>query len=78
MYLSISSMLKEAAKHLGLEPYGALSHASVPYIYGFGYGAPLGPDGRVVDTPEVVQAKAAHFAAHAEAAARTAEKSDYQ
>ncbi|KAF3420328.1 hypothetical protein E2986_11315 [Frieseomelitta varia] len=68
----------EAAKHLGLEPYGALSYVSVPYTYGFGYGAPLGPDGRVVDTPEVVQAKAAHFAAHAEAAARTAEKSDYE
>ncbi|XP_058799046.1 pupal cuticle protein-like [Phymastichus coffea] len=32
--------------------------------------APLGPDGRVIDTPEVAQAKSAHFAALAEAAAR--------
>lgn len=34
------------------------------------YGAPLSLDGRVVDTPEVAHAKAAHFAAHAEAKAR--------
>ncbi|XP_025602740.2 cuticle protein 18.7-like [Athalia rosae] len=27
-------------------------------------GAPIGPDGRVVDTPEVAVAKAAHAAAH--------------
>ncbi|XP_035742444.1 pupal cuticle protein-like isoform X1 [Vespa mandarinia] len=40
-----------------------------------GYGghaapAPLGPDGRVVDTPEVAQLKAAHLSALAEANAR--------
>ncbi|XP_076684087.1 uncharacterized protein LOC143377061 [Andrena cerasifolii] len=40
-----------------------------------GYGghaapAPLGPDGRVVDTPEVAQLKAAHLAALADANAR--------
>lgn len=64
-------MLKEAAKNLGLYPYGALAYASTPYAYGFGYGAPLGPDGRVVDTPEVVRAKVAHFAAHADAVAKT-------
>ncbi|XP_043602062.1 cuticle protein 18.7-like isoform X3 [Bombus pyrosoma] len=63
----------EAAKNLGLYPYGALAYASTPYAYGFGYGAPLGPDGRVVDTPEVVRAKVAHFAAHADAAAKTVE-----
>ncbi|KAJ8687670.1 hypothetical protein QAD02_023464 [Eretmocerus hayati] len=28
-------------------------------------GAPIGPDGRVVDTPEVLHAKAQHAAAHA-------------
>ncbi|XP_015591986.1 pupal cuticle protein [Cephus cinctus] len=32
--------------------------------------APLGPDGRVVDTPEVAQLKSAHLAALAEANAR--------
>lgn len=32
--------------------------------------APLGPDGRVVDTPEVAQLKAAHLAALADANAR--------
>jgi len=32
--------------------------------------APLGPDGRVVDTPEVAQLKAAHLNALAEANAR--------
>ena len=32
--------------------------------------APLGPDGRVIDTPEVAQLKAAHLSALAEATAR--------
>ncbi|XP_051161814.1 pupal cuticle protein-like [Leptopilina boulardi] len=47
-----------------------------PQWYGgapIGYGhnpAPLGPDGRVVDTPEVAQLKSAHLSALAEAAAR--------
>ncbi|CAK9806486.1 hypothetical protein ANTPLA_LOCUS4907 [Anthophora plagiata] len=52
---------------------------SAPQWYGGGhpggYGghaapAPLGPDGRVVDTPEVAQLKAAHLAALADANAR--------
>ena len=41
---------------------------SSPLVYSSPYAyapAPLGPDGRVIDTPEVAQAKAAHFAAHA-------------
>nr|XP_031830396.1 cuticle protein 18.7-like [Nomia melanderi] len=59
----------EAAKKLGLYPYGALAYSSIPYAYRYGYGAPLGPDGRVVDTPEVAEAKAAHLAAHAQEAA---------
>ncbi|XP_011496121.1 PREDICTED: cuticle protein 2-like [Ceratosolen solmsi marchali] len=49
----------------------------VPQWYGgpapyalHGAAAPLGPDGRVIDTPEVAQAKSAHLAALAEAAAR--------
>lgn len=50
---------------------------AAPQWYGgaAGYGthaspAPLGPDGRVVDTPEVAQLKAAHLNALAEANAR--------
>lgn len=35
--------------------------------------APVGQDGNVIDTPEVAQAKAAHFAEFAKAAARAAE-----
>ncbi|XP_015174388.1 PREDICTED: cuticle protein 18.7-like [Polistes dominula] len=34
--------------------------------------APLSPDGRVVDTPEVAQAKAAHLAAHARTTSKLA------
>ena len=36
------------------------------YAPAIAYGAPIGADGRVVDTPEVAQAKAAHLAAHAQ------------
>ncbi|XP_053981505.1 cuticle protein 18.7-like [Hylaeus volcanicus] len=64
----------EAAKKLGMYPYGALAYSSIPYAYKYGYGAPLGPDGRVIDTPEVAEAKAAHFAAHAQQAAKPAGK----
>ncbi|CAL7942024.1 unnamed protein product [Xylocopa violacea] len=64
----------EAAKKMGLYPYGALAIGSLPYGYGYAYGAPLGPDGRVVDTPEVQEAKAAHLAAHAQEAAKVAGK----
>ena len=42
-------------------PYAASPH---------GGAAPLGPDGRVIDTPEVAQAKSAHLSALADAAAR--------
>lgn len=49
-----------------LKPYGALA-GSAYYAYGYPYTAPIGPDGNVVDTPEVAAAKAAHFAAHAAA-----------
>ncbi|XP_014216326.1 cuticle protein 2-like [Copidosoma floridanum] len=44
--------------------YSAPLFYSIPYSYG---PAPLGPDGRVTDTPEVAAAKFAHFAAHAKA-----------
>ncbi|KAK0167303.1 hypothetical protein PV327_004720 [Microctonus hyperodae] len=36
----------------------------------YGGGAPLGPDGRVIDTPEVQHLKSSHLAKLAEAAAR--------
>lgn len=39
----------------------------LPYAYG---GAPIGPDGSVLDTPEVAAAKAAHFSQYAYEAAR--------
>jgi len=63
------SFTQETAKTVGLVPYGALAYATSPAFYAYSY-APLGPDGRVIDTPEVAQAKAAHLAAHAQAAAR--------
>lgn len=48
----------------------AVDDESTAYVAGHGlyYGppAPLAHDGRVVDTPEVAHAKAAHLAAHAE------------
>lgn len=40
------------------------------YLYTYQHGAPLGHDGRVIDTPEVAHAKAAHLAAHAKESAR--------
>lgn len=64
-------LCQEAAKTVGLIPYGALAYATSPAFYAYNY-APLGPDGRVIDTPEVAQAKAAHLAAYAQAAARNA------
>ncbi|XP_046743047.1 cuticle protein 18.7-like [Diprion similis] len=57
--------------------YGKVYSGVAPVVSAYGayapsvaYGAPLSLDGRVVDTPEVAVAKAAHFAAHAEAKAR--------
>ncbi|XP_011645113.1 cuticle protein 18.7-like [Pogonomyrmex barbatus] len=67
----LAAHAQEAAKTIGLVPYGALAYATSPAFYAYSY-APLGPDGRVIDTPEVAQAKAAHLAAHAQAAARNA------
>lgn len=75
IFMSLSShffsflFTQEAAKTVGLAPYGALAYAPSPVLYGY---APLGSDGRVIDTPEVAQAKAAHFAAHAQETARNA------
>ncbi|OXU20872.1 hypothetical protein TSAR_004351 [Trichomalopsis sarcophagae] len=44
-----------------------IQHGAYPYR---GPPAPLAHDGRVLDTPEVAQAKAAHFAAFSQAASR--------
>ncbi|XP_071632209.1 uncharacterized protein [Temnothorax longispinosus] len=68
----LAAHAQEAAKTVGLVPYGALAYATSPAFYAYSY-APLGPDGRVIDTPEVAQAKAAHLVAHAQAAARSAD-----
>ncbi|KMQ90857.1 cuticle isoform x1 [Lasius niger] len=65
----LAAHAQEAAKTVGLVPYGALAYAASPVLYPY---APLGSDGRVIDTPEVAQAKAAHFAAHAQEIARNA------
>lgn len=62
--------LQEAAKTAGYG-YGPLSYSHSPvYAQAYhGYGvAPLGIDGRVVDEPAVAHAKAAHLAAHHQAA----------
>ena len=60
---------ESARNSFGYYPYyqPLISYAAAPIItyHGFSLGAPLGPDGRVVDTPEVAQAKAAHLAEHA-------------
>ena len=50
--------------------YGGPGYGHGAPAYGHAAPAPLGPDGRVVDTPEVAQLKAAHLAALAEANAR--------
>ncbi|XP_072757741.1 uncharacterized protein [Anoplolepis gracilipes] len=67
----LAAHAQEAAKTVGLIPYGALAYTASPVFYGYNY-APLGSDGRVIDTPEVAQAKAAHLAAHAQETARNA------
>ncbi|RLU19735.1 hypothetical protein DMN91_008292 [Ooceraea biroi] len=48
----------------------AITLATPTYYQYHGPPAPVGHDGRVVDTPEVAHAKAAHLAAVAEAAAK--------
>lgn len=59
------------AAYVGSSPYGGpLAHQQVAPSYA--PPAPVGEDGNVIDTPEVAQAKAAHFAEFARAAARAA------
>lgn len=43
----------------------AFAAASPGILASYSLRAPIGADGRVLDTPEVAQAKAAHFAQHA-------------
>lgn len=68
-------MAQAKAAHLAIQAYEAirntLGYRYVPtlahvYAPAVTYGAPIGTDGRVIDTPEVAQAKAAHLAAHAQ------------
>lgn len=51
----------------------AYVHHHSPVVYK-GPPAPLAPDGRVLDTPEVAKAKEAHLRAHAYAAALNAHR----
>lgn len=50
----------------------AASASAYPLTWAAYGPAPLAADGRVIDTPEVAQAKAIHFAAYNEAAAKAA------
>jgi len=61
------------AAYVGSPQYGnPLVHPGQPQQIAPSYAppAPIGEDGNVIDTPEVAQAKAAHFAEFAKAAAR--------
>lgn len=80
-HASYSAVLPVAAYSAYAAPavaYGKVYSGVAPVVSAYSgytpaavaYGAPLSFDGRVVDTPEVAVAKAAHFAAHAEAKSR--------
>ncbi|XP_076300693.1 uncharacterized protein LOC143218926 [Lasioglossum baleicum] len=58
--------------------YGEPHVHAQPLPQRFAPPAPVGQDGNVIDTPEVAQAKAAHFAEFARAAARAAEEAKNQ
>lgn len=66
------------AAYVGSSPYGnpLVHHQQV--APSFAPPAPVGEDGNVIDTPEVAQAKAAHFAEFAKAAARAAQNEKNQ
>lgn len=72
--LDTPEVAQAKATHLAIQAYEAARNAgTLGYRYALAvyppaitYGAPIGADGRVVDTPEVAQAKAAHLAAHAQ------------
>lgn len=60
----------KASPSTGYDDYDGKYEGNGVYVAGqslyYGPPAPLAHDGRVVDTPEVAHAKAAHLAAHAE------------
>ncbi|XP_025602736.1 larval/pupal cuticle protein H1C-like [Athalia rosae] len=58
-FIAFSALVALAAA----KPHGALLAPAVAYAHVLP-GAPIGVDGRVVDTPEVAHAKAEHAAAH--------------
>lgn len=62
------------AGFLGSPSYPEPQVHAQPAPVRFAPPAPVGQDGNVIDTPEVAQAKAAHFAEFARAAARAAEE----
>lgn len=65
------------AAYVGSSQYGnPLIHPGQPQQIAPNYAppAPIGEDGNVIDTPEVAQAKAAHFAEFAKAAARAVQE----
>lgn len=59
-----------------LAPIG-LTYKHTPTIGYRGPLAPLGPDGRVIDTPEVMRAREAHMKAHARAVALSTQNDLY-
>ncbi|XP_024873801.1 pupal cuticle protein-like [Temnothorax curvispinosus] len=67
------------AAYVGSSPYGnPLVHHPQQVPPSYAPPAPVGEDGNVIDTPEVAQAKAAHFAEFAKAAARAAQNEKSQ
>ncbi|KYN07775.1 hypothetical protein ALC62_01286 [Cyphomyrmex costatus] len=76
IFLLATAMTCRAA-YVGSSPYGnPLVHQQV--APNFAPSAPVGEDGNVIDTPEVAQAKAVHFAEFARAAARAAQDENQQ
>lgn len=73
----LSAVVAIAIAHPGYLSSGA-NYLAAPVSHGYhGPPAPLAHDGQVIDTPEVAHAKAAHFAAHAEAAAHAHHAAPY-
>lgn len=74
----IATVASCRAGFLGSPSFGEPQVHPQPAPQRFAPPAPVGQDGNVIDTPEVAQAKAAHFAEFARAAARAAEESKNQ
>ena len=69
----LPQIVLSCAVALAQAQYGQYPGAPVQAYRSSAPPAPVGSDGSVIDTPEVAQAKAAHFAEFARAAARAAE-----